>query len=98
MRLLRPGKAIIIAVLYWLVPPHQAYQGKELIKGVCPQDLSEAIRGHLFRLNTFGDNHPLLLQVPNVVEANINMLGTLGPVARRQCHGALVIHIEGNRL
>ena len=97
MRSSRPGKAII-AVLYRLVPPHQAYQGKELIKGVCPQDLSEAIRGHLFRLNTFGDNHPLLLQVPNVVEANINMLGTLGPVARRQRHGALVIHIEGNRL
>ena len=98
MRSSRPGKAIIIAVLYRLVPPHQAYQGKELIKGVCPQDLSEAIRGHLFRLNTFGDNHPLLLQVPNVVEANINMLGTLGPVARRQRHGALVIHIEGNQL
>ena len=83
MRSSRPGKAIIIAVLYRLVPPHHAYQGKELIKSVCPQDLSEAIRGHLFRLNAFGDNYPLLLQVTNMVETYINMLGTLGPFARR---------------
>ena len=81
MRSSRPGKAII--VLYRLVPPHQAYQGKELIKSVCPQDLSEAIRGHLFRLDAFGDNYPLLLQVPDVVESNINMFGTLSPVACR---------------
>ena len=66
-----------------LVPPHQAYQGKELIKSVCLQDLSEAIRGHLFQFNAFDDNHPLLLQVLNVVEANINMLGMLSPIA---CH------------
>ena len=29
-------KAIIIVILYWLVPPHHAYQGKELIKSICP--------------------------------------------------------------
>ena len=80
MRSSRPGKAII-AVLHRLVPPHHAYQGKELIKSVCPQDLSEAIRGHVFRFNAFGDDYPLLLQVTNVVKANINMLGTLGPIA-----------------
>ena len=82
MRSLRLGKAII-AVPYQLVPSLQTYQGKELIKSVCSQDLSEAIRGHLFQLDAFGDNYPLLLQVPNVVEANVNMLGTLGPVACR---------------
>lgn len=50
MRSSRPGKATMIAALdrLVLVPPHQAYQGKELIKSVCPQDLSEAICGHLF--------------------------------------------------
>ena len=44
------------------------------------QDLSEAICSHLFQLDAFGDNYSLLLQVLNVVEVNVNMLGMLGPV------------------
>lgn len=57
------------------------------------QYLRQNISSHLFRSNALCGNNSLLLQIPNMVEMDVNMLGTLGSLIVGERHGTLVVHI-----
>lgn len=78
-------------------PQIHSYEREELIESVCPQYLCQTISSHLLQFNALHDDNSLLLQIPNMVEMDINMLGMFGSLTGGEHHGALVIHIERNQ-